>query len=423
MKRKLIIASNRLPFKIEKKHGDYEIGISSGGLVSALRSFIEIYKHHYEITWVGCPDFTLEAWTENQLLLHKQEFKIHPVFIPNKKEKSSYYNGFSNSTIWPLFHYFPSFAEFNEEQYKAYSKVNKLFSDEILKIAKREDVIWIHDYHLMPLPELLKNHLTSVQIGFFLHIPFPSYEIFKLIPKGWREELLRGLLKADLLGFQTTEYVNHFLYAVSYFLGLENTNGKIFHNGHICNVSDYPISIDFNKFFESFNLPAVKKGRRALTEKYKNEQIIFSVDRLDYTKGILNRLLAFEKLLEDNAGYKSKVVMIINVVPSRDSIKKYSQRKKMIEENIGRINGKYGNVDWQPIIYQYRHLSFSQLLTFYTSCHIALVTPLRDGMNLVAKEFIASRADRKGVLILSELAGAANELEMAVLLTQQTLLN
>ncbi len=415
MKRKLIIASNRLPFKIEKRNNAYEISLSSGGLVSALKSFIEHYKHLYEIVWVGCPDFNLEAWTANRHTFYKNDFEILPVFIHNKKEKSQYYNGFSNSTIWPLFHYFPSFAEFEEKDYEAYKKVNGLFAEEITKIAKPDDIIWVHDYHLMLLPAMIKRQLANAQIGFFLHIPFPSHEIYKLLPQVWREEILKSLLKSDLVGFQTKEYVNHFLFSISYFLGVENTEGKIFQNGHLCNVADYPISIDFNKFFDAYNSTAVKKGRKALTERYQDMQIIFSVDRLDYTKGVLNRLRAFEKLLEDHSHYKEKVVFILNVIPSRDVIRKYSQRKKMIEESIGRINGKYGSVGWQPIIYQYRHLSFAQLLTFYTSCHIAIVTPLRDGMNLVAKEFVASRADRKGVLILSEMAGAVNELEEAVI--------
>jgi trehalose 6-phosphate synthase/phosphatase len=415
MRKKLIIASNRLPFKIEKRNGAYEISLSSGGLVSALKSFIENYKNQYEIVWVGCPDFSLDVWKENQHVLHKHDFEIHPVFIHNKKEKVLYYNGFSNSTIWPLFHYFPSFAEFKEEQYIAYKKVNKLFADEILKIAKPEDIIWIHDYHLMLLPALVKQHVPDTQIGFFLHIPFPSHEIYKLLPQVWREKILNSLIKADLVGFQTREYVNHFLFTLSYFLGLENTNGRIFQSGHLCSICDYPISIDFNKFFDAFNALTIKKGRKMLLEKYKEIRLIFSVDRLDYTKGILNRLVAFEKLLEDHSQYKEKAIFILNVVPSRDAINKYAQRKKIIEENIGRINGKHGNMDWQPIIYQYRHLTFTQLLTFYTSCHVALVTPLRDGMNLVAKEFVASRADRKGVLILSEMAGAVNELEVAVI--------
>jgi trehalose 6-phosphate synthase/phosphatase len=415
MKKKLIIASNRLPFKIEKRNGAYEISLSSGGLVSALKSFIDHYKDQYEIVWVGCPDFSMDAWKENQHAFQRHDFDIHPVFIHHKKDKNLYYNGFSNSTIWPLFHYFPSFAEFREDEYAAYKKVNRLFAEEILKIAKAEDVIWIHDYHLMLLPEWIKNHIPDAQVGFFLHIPFPSHEIYKLLPEAWRKEILSSLIRSDLVGFQTKDYANHFLFTVSYFLGIENTQGKIFQNGHLCNVGDYPISVDFNKFFEAFDATSIKKGRKSLLEKYKNVQLIFSVDRLDYTKGILNRLMAFEKLLDDHPAYKEKAVFILNVVPSRDAISKYSQRKKMIEENIGRINGRHGNVDWQPIIYQYRHLSFTQLLTFYTACQVALITPLRDGMNLVAKEFVASRADRKGVLVLSEMAGAANELEMAVI--------
>lgn len=415
MRKKLIIASNRLPFKIEKRNGVYEISHSAGGLVSALNSFIDNYKQLYEIVWVGCPDFNMDTWLDNQHLFRKNDYEIHPVFIHRKKEKSLFYNGFCNSTIWPLFHYFPSLAEFSEEEFIAYRKVNKLFADEILKIAKANDVVWIHDYHLMLLPALLRGVLQGLQIGFFLHIPFPSHELYKLLPQEWRDELLYALIQSDMIGFQTKDYVNHFLFTLSYFTGIGSSNGAVFYNGHLCRAKDYPISIDYNRFYNAYDLPAVKKGRRTIQEKYKNIRLIFSVDRLDYTKGILNRLLAFEKLLEEHAIYKERVVFLLNMVPSRDSISQYSQRKKTIEENISRINGKHGHVNWQPIIYQYRHLSFTQLLTFYTSCHVALITPLRDGMNLVAKEFIASRADQKGVLILSEMAGAVNELELAVI--------
>ncbi|PBQ33687.1 bifunctional alpha,alpha-trehalose-phosphate synthase (UDP-forming)/trehalose-phosphatase [Sphingobacteriaceae bacterium] len=415
MQKKLIIASNRLPFKIEKRNQKYELITSSGGLVSALKSLIENYKDQYKITWVGTADFTRQMWYDNQDLFANVGFDVQPVFITDKKTEKAYYDGLSNSTIWPLFHYFPSFAEFHEQHFEAYKKVNSLFEAEIVKICKPGDVVWVHDYHLMTLPGQLKTINPELQVGFFLHIPFPSYEIFRLLPERWREELLNNLIKADLVGFQTKEYANHFLGTVAYILGIENDQGKIYRNGHLCQVGDYPISIDYAKFNEAFDSPVVKKARISLLEKYKGVRLIFSVDRLDYTKGVINRLNALEKLFEDHPVYKEKVIFILNVIPSRDGITKYTQRKTMIEESIGRINGKYGNVHWQPIIYQYRHLNFNQLLTFYTTCDVALVTPLRDGMNLVAKEFIASRKDTKGVLVLSEMAGAVNELDLSVI--------
>lgn len=415
MRKKLIIAANRLPFKIEKRHHKNELITSTGGLVSALKSLIENYKDQYTIVWVGNADFSRELWQDNQELFANIGFEVHPVFIADKKIEKAYYDGLSNSTIWPLFHYFPSFAEFHEHQFEAYKKVNSLFETELLKICKPGDIVWVHDYHLMLLPGLLKSGIPELQVGFFLHIPFPSYEIFRLLPERWREEFLNSLIKADLVGFQTREYVNHFLGTVGYILGIENEQGKIYRNGHLCQVCDYPISIDYAAFYEGFDNPVVKKGRISLLEKYKDVRLIFSVDRLDYTKGVINRLNALEKLFDDHPAYKEKVVFILNVIPSRDGITKYTQRKTMIEESIGRMNGKYGNVHWQPIIYQYRNLNFNQLLTFYTVCNVALVTPLRDGMNLVAKEFIASRQDKKGVLVLSEMAGAVNELNLAVI--------
>jgi trehalose 6-phosphate synthase/phosphatase len=267
----------------------------------------------------------------------------------------------------------------------------------------------------MMLPGLLKAQSKCSEVGFFLHIPFPSYEIFRLLPESWREEILKNLIQADLIGLQTKEYVNHFLATTSYILGIEASSGNINYKGHLTQVSDYPISIDYEKFNNAYDHPSVQKNRKILQNKYKNVKLIFSVDRLDYTKGVLNRLSALEKLLEENPEYREKVIFILNVIPSRDELRKYSKRKKLIEENIGRINGKYGNINWQPVIYQYRHLSFNQLLTFYTACDVGLVTPLRDGMNLVAKEYVASRGDKKGVLILSEMAGAVNELDGAII--------
>lgn len=418
----LIIASNRLPFRIDKKGGKYEIKQSSGGLVSALQSIPTL---DIKMTWIGVADFKKESWNFAKDSLTGSNYKLEPVFV-DKKKYNSYYNGFSNALLWPLFHYFPSYAEYDEADYKSYREVNALFADRITEIAQTGDTVWVHDYHLMLLPKYLKERRPDLHIGFFLHIPFPSYEIFKLLPEEWRKEILEGIIHSDVAGFHTPEYVSHFKRSLAYFSGITVNNDVVHMGEHRCIIRPFPISIDYVKFNEAYSLRAVARGREAMRQKNRNTRIIFSVDRLDYTKGVIHRLQAYENLLECHPEYREKVVFVINVVPSRDQISKYAERKRMIEENIGRINGLYGNINWHPVIYQYRHLTFNQLVSFYTVADVALITPMRDGMNLVAKEFVASRKDRKGVLILSELAGAAGELQDAILVNpndMQTLKN
>ncbi len=417
MSGKLIIVSNRLPFKIEKKGGRYEVRQSSGGLVSAIKSL----PKKSGIVWIGAADFKEEAWLEYQRTSSDEGgYHIVPLFLDKRTERL-YYNGFSNTMIWPLFHYFPSFAEYDAEYYEAYQEINRRFAEKIKSIAGEEDLIWVHDYHLMLVPGFLRQGARPLSSSFFLHIPFPSYEIMKLIPEDWRNEILNSLLSADVVGFHTKEYVSHFKNSLSFFLGSECTNGMVNLSGHTTLIRDYPISIDFEQFYQAFDKPEVAKGRALIRQKYNSAKIIFSLDRLDYSKGVINRLLAYEKLIQSTASVRGQVVFIINVVPSREEISKYAERKKMIEENISRINGLYGSIHWQPIIYQYRHLNFDELLACYTACDVALVTPLRDGMNLVAKEFVASRKDKRGVLILSEFAGTSNELDGAILVNPNDL--
>jgi trehalose 6-phosphate synthase/phosphatase len=409
---KLIIVSNRLPFRIDKKGNEYEVKQSSGGLVSALQS---VSSSEYSITWTGIADFRKDVWNNLKYSLKTSRYKLEPIFV-DKKKYYNYYNGFSNAMLWPLFHYFPSYAEYKEESFEAYKDINQEFAQKIIGMAPVGAIVWIHDYHLLLLPGLIKLIRPDLKVGFFLHIPFPSYEIFKLIPAVWRSEILESLMCSDVLGFHTEEYLGHFRKSLSYFKNIwVNNDTAINGHDHAALTKVYPISIDFNKFHNAWSNPGVVRGRKNIKKMHPNLRIIFSVDRLDYTKGVINRLMAYENLLSNYPEYREKVVFVINVVPSRDQMVKYIERKKMIEENIGRINGLYGSVNWQPVIYQYRHLTFNQLLSFYTVADLALITPLRDGMNLVAKEFVASRKDRKGVLILSEFAGAATELKQAIL--------
>ena len=284
----------------------------------------------------------------------------------------------------------------------------------MLKFIRPTDNIWIHDYHLLPLARMLRDAMPELTIGFFLHIPFPSYEIFRLMPRQWQEDLLYGMLGADVIGFHTIDYAAHFLQSVQMVTGLDHDRHLIRLKDRIIKVDVFPISIDYQRFNSAYDEKSVTVLRDTLLKGANGQQIIFSVDRLDYTKGVNNRLNAYEYFLLKNPEYKGKVLFLLVVVPSRDNILKYAERKKMIDELISGINSRFGNLQWQPVIYQYCSLSFEEMLSYYTGCDLALITPLRDGMNLVAKEFVASRKDKKGVLIISEMAGVARELTDAL---------
>ena len=391
------------------------MSMSSGGLVSALLSYMDRSSGNFsDMLWFGNADFSERDWKAASEQLDKTD-AIKPVFIP-KNLKEKHYNGFSNSTLWPHFHYFPTFTKYDHDDYKAYVKVNELFAKEIVENYQEGDVIWVHDYQLLLLPEMIRRKIPDASIGFFLHIPFPSFEIFRMLPREWRENLLRGMLGADLVGFHTNDYVLHFQKSVRMILGHGSNQRVIEVDNRAIRIDLFPISIDFKLFNNSYDQPAVKKLRRKITDLMPGVKTIFSVDRLDYTKGLLNRLRAYELFLQENEDWHEKVTFNLVVVPSRDVITKYTESKRKLEELVGRINGAFGKMGWQPVVYQYRSLSFDELCASYSGCDIALITPVRDGMNLVSKEFVASRKDLKGVLILSEMAGSAAELGEAILI-------
>lgn len=414
---RLIIISNRLPFSLEKNGEEVKIRQSSGGLVSALKGYFEQSNSKgtdfSEKIWVGSCDFSEKDWNENKDKLQSTDFSIEPVFIENTLY-SDYYNGFSNSTIWPLFHYFPSLTTFEKQQFEAYHQVNQMFADIINKIVKDDDVIWIHDYQLMILPQMLRKANCAARIGFFLHIPFPSYEIFRLLPREWKKSILDGLLGADLIGFHTYDYAQYFINSAKMILGLENHYNLIQYGDRLVRADLFPIGIDYNKFKKASENKEVIAYKDDLRQNFKGMKIIFSVDRLDYTKGLNYRLQGYENFLERYPEWREKLIFILNIVPSRDNIPTYNERKKIIEEKVSTINGRYSTIQWQPLIYRYNHLPFQELCGLYLAANIALITPLRDGMNLVAKEYVASSKEG-GVLILSELTGAASELNEALM--------
>src|ERR1700754_4635745 len=415
---RLIIISNRLPFSLDREGDKVSLRQSSGGLVSAIKSYFEdTTAQRGDLTgkmWIGVADFPQDDW-DQVAASHaaEQDFDIVPIFT-DKDLYDKYYNGFSNSVLWPLFHYFSSLADYDQSYFDAYVQVNQLFAEKIVPILEPGDQVWIHDYQLMILPHLLRQKRPETTIGFFLHIPFPSYEIFRLLPTEWKKTLLHGVMGADLIGFHTYDYVQHFLQSVKMLMGVDNHFHNLQYMDRLIRIDLFPIGIDYNKFQQAANDPEVEEIRNKIRANLEDKKIIFSVDRLDYTKGLMQRLNGFEYFLERYPEWKEKMVFILNIVPSRDSIPAYNDRKKMIEEKIGTINGRFSTISWQPIIYRYNHTPFKDLVALYQAADAALITPLRDGMNLVAKEYVASSLGR-GVLILSELAGAASELSEAIL--------
>ncbi|HEY4108766.1 bifunctional alpha,alpha-trehalose-phosphate synthase (UDP-forming)/trehalose-phosphatase [Puia sp.] len=416
---RLIIISNRLPFSLDKDGDKVSLRQSSGGLVSAIKSYFENASAQRggeatENVWMGVADFPQEDW-ELVVATHaaEQDFSILPLFV-DKDLYDNYYNGFSNSVLWPLFHYFSSLANYESQYFDAYVQVNQLFAEKLLPLLRPDDQIWIHDYQLMILPHLLRTKRPEATIGFFLHIPFPSYEIFRLLPTEWKKILLQGLMGADLIGFHTYDYVQHFLQSAKMLLGVDSYFHNLQYQDRLVRIDLFPIGIDYNKFHQTAADPETEQLRNKILDNFADKKIVFSVDRLDYTKGLMQRLNGFEYFLERYPEWREKMIFILNVVPSRDTIPAYNDRKKMIEEKIGTINGRFSSISWQPVIYRYNHLPFKELIALYQAADVALVTPLRDGMNLVAKEYVASSLGR-GVLVLSELAGAASELSEAIL--------
>lgn len=417
--RRLIIVSNRLPFTVRIVEDQVRFDESAGGLVTGLSTFLDSYKYHFpkqeKYVWLGWPGSTIpDQYKDIVRIRAMEQGGSYPVFL-SQQDMDRFYLGFCNKTIWPLFHYFPSYTTYEEESWHTYRRVNEQFSESLLEVLGPKDVVWVQDYHLMLLPRLLREKAPNVPIGFFLHIPFPSFEIFRLLPPRWRRDILEGLLGADLVGFHTYEYMQHFLQSTLRILGFEHEMGFVRLPDHTAKIETFPMGIDFKKFFETSSAPETQLERERLRHCLAGFRTVLSIDRLDYSKGILNRLEGFELLLEKYPGYRGNLVLILVVVPSRIGVVHYEQMKKQIEELVGKINGRFGSIGWTPVIYQYRNLTLHPLSALYGMSEVAMVTPLRDGMNLIAKEYIASRTDKTGVLILSEMAGAAKELREAII--------
>jgi len=417
---RLVAVSNRLPFTVSFNHGPPQFSPSAGGLTTGLWSYLDRKvaegTNRPEYLWMGWPGASVPPEGETAVREYGlQQYKSSPVFLP-EESMEKFYHGFCNKTIWPLFHYFSSLACYEEEYWEEYRHVNRIFGEAVVSALRPDDMVWIHDYHLMLLPALIREKFPDMPIGFFLHIPFPSYEVFRLMPRPWREGIIEGLLGASLIGFHTHDYTRDFLTSALRTCGYEHQLGTLTLRERAVKVDTFPMGVDFERFATGANSPEVGRQVAELRAKCVGQKVIFSVDRLDYTKGLINRLRGYDLFLKNNPQWHGRVVFIISVAPSRIALDSYQAMKLELEQTVGRIIGAYGNVQWTPLIYQFRTLGFDEVVALYQLCDVALITPVRDGMNLVAKEFVASRPDQKGVLILSEMAGAAKEMGEAIII-------
>ncbi len=406
---KIVIIANRLPLKIVRENDTYQVVPSAGGLTTGLDS-LETEAEKY---WVGWPGMYLDEGPEKKeidRLMKAQHYR--PVYL-TADQIEKYYEGYSNTILWPMCHYFSSYVQYENKFWEMYREVNELFCRAALEIIEPDDVVWVQDYHLMLLPQMIREQVPDVSIGYFHHIPFPSYELFRNLPE--RAELLRGLLGADLVGFHTHSYMRHFISAVFRVLKLDCVLDEIHLGRRVVYVNAFPMGIHYEKYHNALLDGKIKKQARALKKSFGDCRLVLSVDRLDYSKGILQRLKAFEEFLEHHPKYRKQVSLVMVVSPSRDHVAAYAGLKEDIDRTVGHLNGRFSTADWRPVYYFYRSFGFDELVQLYHIADIAMVTPLRDGMNLVAKEYIATKRKKPGVLILSEMAGASVELSDALI--------
>ncbi|XP_073006607.1 alpha,alpha-trehalose-phosphate synthase [UDP-forming] 1-like isoform X2 [Typha latifolia] len=417
MKQRLLVVANRLPVSAVRRGEDsWSLEISAGGLVSALLGVKDV-----DAKWIGWAGVNVPDEVGQRALSRAlAEKRCVPVFL-DEEIVHQYYNGYCNNILWPLFHYLGLPQEDRlattrsfQSQFDAYKKANQMFADVVNQHYQEGDVVWCHDYHLMFLPKCLKEYNSKMKVGWFLHTPFPSSEIHRTLPS--RSELLRSVLAADLVGFHTYDYARHFVSACTRILGLEGTPEGVEDQGRLTRVAAFPIGIDSERFKRAVELPAVKEHINELTQRFAGRKVMLGVDRLDMIKGIPQKILAFEKFLEENPSWRDKVVLLQIAVPTRTDVPEYQKLTSQVHEIVGRINGRFGTLTAVPIHHLDRSLDFHALCALYAVTDVALVTSLRDGMNLVSYEFVACQGSKKGVLILSEFAGAAQSLGAGAIL-------
>jgi len=408
---RLILVSSRLPVSVEKRAGSIGVKGSIGGVATGLGSF----HYSHDSLWVGWAEVPEARLTpeEHQSVRTElaEKHRCVPVFL-SAADVHGFYTGFSNGTLWPLFHHFPRYTEFDAKNWAAYERVNRKFCDAVVDVAQPGDTIWVNDYQLMLLPRMLRDRLPDARIGFFLHIPFPSFEVFRILP--WRREVLEGLLGSDLIGFHTYDYARAFLNSARRILGIEEQHGRMVVDERLVTADAFPMGIDYERYRQGAATTQARRNAEQIRVGNGGRKLVLSVDRLDYTKGIPERLSAYDAFLDRYPEWKDRVTLVCLTVPSRTRVGEYRMLKERVERLVGAINGKHGSFRWTPVRYLYRSLSFPSLLGMYAASDVAYVTPLRDGMNLVAKEYVAAHGSEDGVLVLSEMAGAARELGEAL---------
>ena len=408
---RLVIVSNRLPISLSlDENGEWNVKPSSGGLVTALTPVL----HRSGGLWLGWPG-AFEIDNLDGLMQQGSEssgYTLKPVTL-TEEDINLYYLGFSNEVIWPLFHDLQSRCNFEPRYWSRYQEVNTKFAEAILYTTNEDDYIWVQDYHLMLVAKALNSMGEDRHLGFFSHIPFPPPDIYAKMP--WRLQILRAMLEYDLIGFQTMRDRNNFIHCIELLMDhisfdTRRQVSSVILSGHETKVGVFPISIDYRDFAHSAASDYVRDRSQELIEAVPDRKIVLGVDRLDYSKGIPERLRAYENLLERFENIRGRITLIQVVVPSRTEIPEYNTLKKGIEEQVSRINGRFAEAGWIPVNYMFRSLERRELLAYYRAADIALITSLKDGMNLVAKEYCAANTDSDGVLILSEFAGSAAQL-------------
>jgi trehalose 6-phosphate synthase/phosphatase len=402
-RRKLIVVSNRGPFRRE---GGKRWVRSAGGLVTALEPVLQ-RRGGVWISSKPARDFDLVTISAPDLAYELAHVEL------KRSDQSGFYEGVSNAVLWPLLHGFEPTIQVGEASWSSYVSANREFTATALTASSPNDLIWVHDYHLMLVPGMVRAQRPKARIGWFCHIPWPPPDTFGILP--WREELLEGLLGANVLGFHLPEYATHFCQCVERFTGCDVAAEGIHHRGRVVKTIATPVGIPVEELQALAIDPEIGRQAEHIRQLTAGRQLILGVDRLDYTKGIPERLAAFERLLHKGRTARTRYALVQVMVPSRTDVQAYADLKNEIDRMVGDINGRYAETGCVPVHYLYRNLSRRELFAHYRAADVALVTPLRDGMNLVAHEYAAARADESGVLVLSEFAGAAKYLKGAVL--------
>ncbi|HTT75417.1 MAG TPA: trehalose-6-phosphate synthase [Candidatus Binataceae bacterium] len=406
---RLIVVSNRAPIRVIRRDSEDHIEPTVGGVGSTFLRLLE-RRGGCWIAWSGGQN------TPQRLKLPAQNPLFDLVFIKlSEREVAEYYWSMSNRGIWPLMHFMTPNCHFNARHWTTYHKVNEAFAEVAAGEAAPGDALWIQDFHLALTPAMVRRRSSELSIGLFWHVPFPPEQIFRILP--WRAEFLRGMLGSDLIGFHIPSYATHFLNCCESILGTEvdRARGIVVNGQRQVRVGAFPLGIPVDYFEGMARSEPVRERVQRLRRSLRTPHVLLGVDRLDYTKGICERILGFERFLEENAKFHRRVTLVLIAVPSRTRVADYVQLKREVDEQIGRITGRFSSEGWVPIRYLYTQFGPEELIAYYTASDIALLTPLRDGMNLVAKEYIASHPDDDGTLILSEFAGAAEELPEALL--------